>query len=254
MKPHRLTMASAVIAGLASLGYTLAYIGRWEWQRAQLAADLTLLCAVFVLGLVIDSRTRDLRGRRTGEPPTGPRQPEPADPAAPYPTPPRHLTPHTGARVTPLRPATTARPRPKVSPGAFAWLDGPTDPRTERYGVFIPILLGAGMVASGMAWVLERVSGKLTRRPAPGRARTRDTDRATDRGGTRDRSRTDTSARLRPTLPDTLLLPADTRLADVLVGYDTADPAELWLRGPLVTARPHTAAPAPRDREGEKQP
>lgn len=222
MKPHRLTMASAVIAGLASLGYTMAYIGRWEWQRAQLAADLTLLCAILVLGLVVDSRTRGLRDRRTDERADSP--PPPADPPAPPPT-----TPHPFAQVTPLRPAPNPRPRPAVSPGGFAWLDAGTDPRTERYGVFIPILLGAGMAASGMAWVLERVSGMFSGRAA---------------------TRTKRDPRQRPDLPDTLLLPADTRLSDVLVGYDTADPAELWLRGPMVAAGP----PTTRDRGEEKQP
>lgn len=243
MKPHRLTMASSVIAGLASLGYTMAYIGRWEWQRAQLAADLTLLCAILVLGLVVDARTRDLPGRRDrGNEPPADSRPAPADPPTPSLTTPHPVPPRRGAQVTPLRPPTAKRPRPAVSPGAFAWLNAPTDPRTERYGVFIPILLGAGMAASGMAWVLERVSGMFS-----GRA---------DGAGTRNRGgkRAAKTARLRPDLPDSLLVPADTRLTDVLVGYDTEDPAELWLRGPLVAARPPGPAPATRDRAEEKQP
>ncbi|UGQ12178.1 hypothetical protein LO772_00775 [Yinghuangia sp. ASG 101] len=232
-------MASAVIAGLASLGYTMAYIGRWEWQRAQLAADLTLLCAILVLGLVIDKRTRNLPGRRDTKPPTDTR-PAPADLPEPPPAASHPFPAATGAQVTPLRPPTAKRPRPAVSPGAFAWLNAPTDPRTERYGVFIPILLGAGMAASGMAWVLERVSGMFSGRAA--------------NGGSRNRGRGGKTARLRPDLPDTLLVPADTRLADVLVGYDTQDPAELWLRGPIVAADPAGATPATRDRAEEKRP
>ena len=41
----------------------------------------------------------------------------------------------------------------------FAWLDG------TRSNVFVPVLLGAGAVLSGLAWVVDRVA-RLTATPA----------------------------------------------------------------------------------------
>ncbi len=43
----------------------------------------------------------------------------------------------------------------------FAWLD----PRAGRTGVFIPVLLGSGVIVSALAWVVERIAGR-TAEPA----------------------------------------------------------------------------------------
>ena len=43
----------------------------------------------------------------------------------------------------------------------FAWLN-----RTDRSPVFIPVLLGAGAVLSGLAWVVERLSRATAGRAA----------------------------------------------------------------------------------------
>jgi hypothetical protein len=169
VKTRWFTAASAAVAGFVSLIYTLVYISRWEWGRAQLTADLTLLCAVGVLGLVLDARLRNLRTDRPSDEPKAPA----AEPQAPLQAPPR----------APSR--------------DFRWLA--TDP--ERYGVFIPVLLGAGMVASGLAWILERLSGAVAKQTT----KPEDTE-----------------------LPDTLLVPATTPLWEVLPG----NRAEALLRGP----------------------
>lgn len=55
------------------------------------------------------------------------------------------------------------RTRPVRSSGSppphdFAWLD----PRHERHGVFIPLLLGGGVLVSGLAWMIERITGALS--------------------------------------------------------------------------------------------
>ena len=36
----------------------------------------------------------------------------------------------------------------------FAWLD----PHDQRMGVFVPVLMGAGLVMSGLAWLIERLA------------------------------------------------------------------------------------------------
>ena len=50
----------------------------------------------------------------------------------------------------------THRPEP-LRP--FAWLQG-----TETTNVFVPVLLGAGVVLSGLAWIVDRVA-RLTAVP-----------------------------------------------------------------------------------------
>ena len=48
-------------------------------------------------------------------------------------------------------------PRPTTS-SAFVWLRDP-----QQLGVFVPVLLGAGLIASGAAWLVERIA-RLTSR------------------------------------------------------------------------------------------
>jgi hypothetical protein len=70
----------------------------------------------------------------------------------------RGSTPSSGAAVTQVR----AR---LAESGAgrdhFAWMR----PHLERTNVFIPVLMGAGVILSGLAWLVERVA-RFTARPA----------------------------------------------------------------------------------------
>lgn len=106
---------------LASGTYLFVYLERWEWNRALIAGVLFLAAEVGLIGAAILGRLR------------------------------------TAARDAP-RSATRARAalrstRPAPS-RPFAWLRH--DP--SRLGVFVPILMGAGVLISALAWLVERVA------------------------------------------------------------------------------------------------
>ncbi len=131
----------------ASGAYVFVYLYRWEWNRALISAAIFLAAEVAVLGWLlsrrldtigqdIDGIARDLEAVRT-----------------------RRIAGHLD----------DARDRPST---VFEWLR--PDPDTTH--VFIPVLLGAGLVFAGLAWVVERVArltaGRATdRRLAAGLSR-----------------------------------------------------------------------------------
>ncbi|WTW94038.1 hypothetical protein OG216_11840 [Streptomycetaceae bacterium NBC_01309] len=224
MRTSRLIAAGAAVAAATSFYYTLAYVARWEWNRAQMAGTFTLLAALIAAVIMVDARMREVRRSldRLGDLAEQRGAAESVAESAP-------------ARSVPALPA---RARPALADPAtadhqdFAWLTV----KPERYGVFIPLLLGAGMLASGIAWVVERVFA-----------------RTAEGFGRRTNTTPEKSSTPRPSLPDSLLPPADTGFdaydfgADesgpgIGIGIGTAtdaygtpaarpDPADLWLRG-----------------------
>ena len=119
-------LAMATLAG--SGVYLFVYLYRWEWNRA-------LMAGVFLLAAQMALSTTAILGRL--------RALETARPTAP-------------AGSTGARPQVLARLRETAPPARdhFAWMK----PSAERMGVFVPILMGAGFVLSGLAWVVERVA------------------------------------------------------------------------------------------------
>ncbi|MGY1608454.1 MULTISPECIES: hypothetical protein [unclassified Geodermatophilus] len=128
MKKLSWILAAAVL--VASGGYVLVYVYRWEWHRALLVGVLFLAALVgFTAALVlrrIGRVERALSASAGGHPPD------------------------------PLRRLRAA----PVEPRPFRWLR-PED--LQRTHVFIPILLGGGVLVSGLAWLLERLAGASAR-------------------------------------------------------------------------------------------
>ncbi|GAB2688190.1 hypothetical protein [Thalassiella azotivora] len=192
------------VARLALLGtgtvaavHFVYYLYHWEWVRAQVAGTAFVACLVVgVAGVVLGRLDRQERAvlQRLDE--LGERLRAPAPAAAPQPPAPRAPAP------PPVRP-------PDRSPD-LPWLDaayGP--PRTWAFtllalpalpalapsaplttlpavpvepssGVFIPVLLGAGLALSLVAGAVERVAGLVDRRPgAAAVPATRSPDRST---------------------------------------------------------------------------
>ncbi|HWI02520.1 MAG TPA: hypothetical protein VNT52_01595, partial [Acidimicrobiales bacterium] len=60
------------------------------------------------------------------------------------------------ARMQAPDPAVLARIRETAPPAHdhFEWLA----PKADRLGVFVPVLIGMGVVASGLAWLVERLA------------------------------------------------------------------------------------------------
>ena len=112
----------SVLAAAACGVYTLVYLYRWEWHRAILAGVFLVVAEVALATAVVLRRLAALDRRLTEVAARPAYQPE---------------------VLVHLR-ETAPTPRPP-----FAWLE------TDRLGVFLPILLGAGMLASAAAWVVE---------------------------------------------------------------------------------------------------
>lgn len=122
------TLTAVVL--IVSGAYLLIYLYRWEWNRAIVSGIFFVAAEVALATSII------LRRLRTLEEAGG--VPRPADPAV----------------LDRLRQTDVDRPDP------FRWLA----PRANRTSVFVPVLLGAGVVLSALAYVVERV-GEATALP-----------------------------------------------------------------------------------------
>jgi hypothetical protein len=112
---------------VASGAYFLVYLYRWQWNRALVsglffvAAEIAVVASVVLRRLqALEDRLEELQDR-----------PPPAPPAA-------------------LDAISASAPAPR---DRFAWMS------ESRTNVFIPVLLGAGVLLSGVATVVERIAG-----------------------------------------------------------------------------------------------
>jgi hypothetical protein len=121
-----------VVTLLATGAYLFVYIYRWEWHRALLVGVL-FLAAMLALGtgLVLRRLGRLEQSLRSTQSPAG----------------------ASDAVLRRLREAPgESRPFPWLRPESL-----------EQTHVFIPILLGGGVVVSALAWLVERVAGSSAR-------------------------------------------------------------------------------------------
>jgi hypothetical protein len=124
MKPAR--VASVLLRGLgwivllASGTYLLVYLYRWEWNRALISGLFFVAAEVALAASSILRRLTSLE-RRIDE----------------------------AARMTP---ATAPAPSEGGDGGPFAWLSD------DHLGVFVPVLLGVGVLLSAVAYAVERVA------------------------------------------------------------------------------------------------
>lgn len=125
----------AVLA--ASGTYLFVYLARWEWNRSLLAGIFFLAAEVAMAAAIVLERMKRMERRVLGT----------ARHPGPYPDPPPALQRIRETAPSPSDP--------------FAWLR----PRSDQFGVFVPILMGVGVVASGLAWIVERLA-RATARPA----------------------------------------------------------------------------------------
>jgi hypothetical protein len=131
---RRIGIALCVAVLCASGTYVFVYLYRWEWNRALISAAFFIAAEVALGTVAILDRLRalhtDVQGLRAAS-----AEPDPA----------------VLARIR------EAAPEPSTP---FAWLA----PDEARMGVFVPVLMGAGVVLSGVAWLVERLA-KATARP-----------------------------------------------------------------------------------------
>ena len=130
-----------LVSAAACAGYTFVYLYRWEWHRAIVAALFLVVAEVAIVSAAILRRLTALDQRLDAMTAS-------ASPAA---TAARPVAPPVEA----LHRLRESAPPPRP---VFAWL------APDRAGVFLPILLGAGVLASALAWVVEGLA-RVTARP-----------------------------------------------------------------------------------------
>ncbi|MFI0449046.1 hypothetical protein [Actinomadura sp. 6N118] len=142
-----------IYAGLGAMvvftgGYVVVYLARWEWQRALMAGELLLISLVVLLAVAGAHRLARLEQRLSRL----------IENAQGRPAPPGVQGPHLSAVPSP-RDAERPYAAGEEAAGtpSFRWLE----PESGSYKVFIPVLLGAGIVVSGLAALVERVATAL---------------------------------------------------------------------------------------------
>ena len=127
---RRIAWLIAILTLAASGTYVFVYLYRWEWNRALTAGIIFIATEVAVFGALILDRLRTGRDAATRS--------------------------SRSANRGGLGPASAGEAPPKDH---FAWLAE----SSSRLSVFIPVLLGAGILLSGIAWLVERISRAAAR-------------------------------------------------------------------------------------------
>lgn len=122
---RRIMWSAGVLTLLGAGAYSVISLNRWEWSRALYFGLIVVVAEVGLVGGLIL--------RRLGPP--VPDRREGVDPLV----------------LDRLREART-------SPNRFDWLE----PVTGRFGVFITMLVGGGVLLSGLAWLVDRVASRTT--------------------------------------------------------------------------------------------
>lgn len=133
----RVALALLGLVFVASGAYSIIYLVRWEWHRAIIAGLFFISAQLAVVAYMLGNRLRNLE-RRLDQ-----LAPGPAPVAAPL-------------QAVPDQSSVRERIREAAPPARqpFAWLTRDAD----RMGVFLPVLLGTGLLASALAWVVEQVA------------------------------------------------------------------------------------------------
>jgi hypothetical protein len=134
----RTVLAFATLAGSGT--YFFLYLYRWEWNRAIVSGVIFLAAELALIGWLLSDRIRGMQQRL--DRPTEPDQ----------------------QVLTRLR---ETAPDARVN---FEWLR-PND----QLSVFVPVLMGAGVVLSALAWAVERLA-RVTARPVAERGLARRLD------------------------------------------------------------------------------
>ena len=124
MNARKIGLIGALGTLIASGSYVFVYLYRWEWNRAQVSAAIFIAAEVGLVGWLLADRLRRVERR--------------LDVNA------------VDAQHRRLHAIRSSAPPPRAG---FAWLARP-----DQMSVFIPVLLGAGALMSGVAWVVERLS------------------------------------------------------------------------------------------------
>jgi hypothetical protein len=133
---RKIGVALLLVTLVTSVWYFFAYLTWWEWNRALIAGILMVAAEIGLVTILLLSRL-DRLGRRLAD----------------------------TSRAERIKDRLDAAPTRSKS---FAWLRDP-----NQMNVFVPVLLGAGVIASGLAWLVERIA-RLTSRSGSTNALSKD--------------------------------------------------------------------------------
>ncbi len=137
MRAGRVAQLAALLVLIGSGVYLVVYLYRWEWNRALIAGVFFLIAEVGLGIALVLARLRGMeeRLRRTAGAAT----------VLSLPT----VSPEAYEGVLGRIQETTPPPRDH-----FSWLQG----ENQGASVFVPVLMGAGVIASALAWLVERLA------------------------------------------------------------------------------------------------
>jgi hypothetical protein len=133
MNARRLGAAIGAVTLVASGAYVFVYLYRWEWNRALISGVFFLAAEVALATLLLFSRMQKMA----------------TDTAV------------VQAELRQQRTLQQLRANTPAPRDHFAWINRSS---SGQLNVFVPVLLGAGVLMSGLAWCVERL-GRLTARP-----------------------------------------------------------------------------------------
>jgi hypothetical protein len=153
MSPRRLGLLVTLVTMGGAGWYVFVYLYRWEWNRALISGVIFLAAELGLIGTLVIGRLVRIERRldEGGVPASGWSGSSGRSASL--------VSSRAWRRVEP-DPAVLARLRESAPPPRepFAWLTK----RPQEVSVFVPVLLGAGAVLSGLAWVVERLGRRLT--------------------------------------------------------------------------------------------
>ena len=129
MRAGRVAQLAALLVLIGSGVYLVVYLYRWEWNRALIAGMFFLIAEVGLGIALVLQRLQRIEARLT--------VPAAASPA--------QISDEVLDRIRETAPA----PRDH-----FSWLRS----ENQGMGVFVPVLMGAGVIASALAWLVERLA------------------------------------------------------------------------------------------------
>lgn len=176
MRAGRVAQLAALLVLIGSGVYLGLYLYRWEWNRALIAGVFVLISEVGLGIALVLQRLRRIEDRLG--------RPAAAGTVLPPPSISAEGQDEVLGRIRETAPAGRDH---------FSWLRG----ENQGMSVFVPVLMGAGVIASALAWLVERVA-RATAQPV------------LERG---------LAARLTPLAwPERALTEADTDPLDLLAG------------------------------------
>lgn len=135
MTARRIGLAMLAVVLIGSMTYLFVYLYRWEWNRALIAGVFLIAAEIALASALILGKLGSIEKRLS-----------------------ERAAPPSFDKGDVLDELRDSAPPPRP---AFKWLARSGD----DLNVFVPVLMGAGIVLSGIAWLVERFA-RATARPA----------------------------------------------------------------------------------------